>query len=35
MAIYNMCVIHPRLEFVGVDIFTSWFLCHHFLVFVP
>jgi len=31
MAIYKLGVIHPRVEFVGVEILTtSWFLCHNF-----
>jgi len=31
MAIYKMGVIHPRLEFVGVEILTTFgFLCHNF-----
>jgi len=31
MAIQNMGVIHPRIEFVGVEILTKlWFLCHYF-----
>jgi len=31
MAIYKLGVIHPRLEFVGVEILTTfWFLWHNF-----